>query len=508
MKHASSYLFDLIKSLTNSEKRYFSLFAARHYPEDNHSLRLFHIIGKQNKYDESEAMEQSGLGKNNFAVQKNILYNQILTALIQFDSAGSIAIKMQQDVFACQKLMQKGLIMQAKTKLRQVKADAAKYEMHEIGLQALQIEANIYAREQYKSITAKELDNWYAENLLLTQKIDAESFAKHTISKAQKIQLSVGGKSVLHTDAVKTLLEEVKKKEKGLNLTQKATMDLMQTQALYHFMDQDTAKAFAINQNFISLMESQRHWIQFYPQRYFSALNNYLIDCFVLKKEQELRSGLEKMRSLKTDAAFKKTANLEPNVFRITYQVELNYLIAGGQFYMASQIVPEVREGLDKHQGKIPQHHQMNMEYLVAYVLFGVGKYEEASTQLDKLQQYSRSETAALIDDVAAIMQVVCHYEMLNYSILDSLVKSCKRKLGERKKSMPADLEFDVLNAILSFSVKEPGTKDWQKLWDKLCKSNKGQKPHSPHNDYFDLFNYVYAKSLKKTYEAVWSQSK
>jgi hypothetical protein len=508
MKSASSYLFDLIKSLTNSEKRYFSLFAARHYPEDNHSLRLFHIIGKQNKYDEPDAIDQSGLGKNNFAVQKNILYTQVLNALIQFDTAGSIAIKMQQDVFACQKLIQKGLILQAKTKLRQVKTDAAKYEIHEISLQALQIEANIYAREQYKSITTKELDNWYTENLLLTQKLDAESFAKHTISKAQKIQLSVGGKSISHTDSIKPLLDEVKKKEKGLYLTQKAQMDLMQTEALYHFMDQDTAKAFAINQSFIKLMESERHWIQFYPQRYFSALNNYLIDCFVLKKEKELRSGLDKMRSLKSDPSFKKTANLEPNIFRITYQIELNYLIAAGQFSKASQIMQEVKEGLDKHQGKIPQHHQMNMEYLLAYVLFGIGSYEAASTQLDKLQQYSRSETAALIDDVAAIMQVVCHYEMQNYSILDSLVKSCKRKLGERKKSMPADLEFDVLNAILSFSIKKPDTKDWQKLWNKLCKTNKGQKPHSPHNDYFDLFNYVYAKNSKVTYEEAWNHPK
>ena len=83
MKSNSPYVFDLIKSLTNSEKRYFSLFAQRHYPEDNHSLRLFHIVGKQDKYAEKEAMEKAELSKNNFAVQKNILYNQILTALIQ-----------------------------------------------------------------------------------------------------------------------------------------------------------------------------------------------------------------------------------------------------------------------------------------------------------------------------------------------------------------------------------------------------------------------------------------
>jgi hypothetical protein len=494
-------LFDLIKSLTLSEKRYFSLFAARHYPEDNHSLRLFHIIGKQDSYDEPEAMEKSGLGKNNFAVQKNILYNQILAALIQFDTAGSTAIRLQLDVFTCQKLLQKGLITQAKTKLRQLSSDAAKYEMHEVGLQALQIEAGIYAREQYRSISPQDLDAWYENNLMLTEKLAAEAFSKYTISRAQKIQLSAGGKSASYAEAVRDILTGAKDKEAGMAITQKAKMDLLQTEALYHFMGQDTAKAFAINESFLVLMESQPHLIQFWPQRYFSALNNYLIDCFVLKKEKHLRSGLDKMRSLKSNPAFKKTANLEPNIFRTTYQIELNYLIAAGQFSKAFQILPAVREGLLKYQGKISLQHFMNMEYLVAYVLFGVGAYQEASSQADKLQQYSRSETAALIDDVTSIMQVICHYEMGNYSILDSLVKSCKRKLTERKKTLPARLEFDVLNAILACSVKKPDVKDWQKLWDKLCKDGDSLSPRSPHNDYFDLFNYVLAKSHKISYE-------
>ena len=505
MKLPSSYLFDLIKSLTNSEKRYFSLFASRHFPEDNHSLRLFHIVGAQTEYDEAAAMKKSALAKNNFAVQKNILYNQILTALIQFDTSGSIAIRLQQDVFACQKLLQKGLTAQAKTKLRQVMSDAEKYELHELSIQALRIEAAIFAREQYRNISAKELDKWYEHNLQLARKLDAEAFSKYTLGKAQKIQLSAGGRTAAYTDAVGQILSEAKAQEAAMELSQKAKMDLLQTEALFHFMNSDTSKAFEINSSFIALMEAHRHLIQLSPQRYFSALNNYLIDCFVLKKEKELNAGLEKMRGLTTDTAFKKTADLETNIFRITYQVELNYLIAAGQFSKAEKILPNVNQGLAKHKGKIAQHHQMNMEYLVAYVLFGAGRYEEASAQLDKIQQYSRNETAALIDDAAAIMQVICHYEMKNYSILDSLIKSCKRKLSERKKGIAVDLEFDVLNAILSFSSKKPDIKDWKKLWDKLCKETKGKRPHSAHNDYFDLFNYVYSKSVKKTYEQAWN---
>lgn len=502
MKSTSPHLFDLIKSLTNSEKRYFTLFSKRHFSEDNHSLRLFQAIVKQDEYNESKAISETGLAKNNFAVQKNLLYGQILSALVQFDTSGNHVMRLQQDIFACQKLMQKGLIAQARARLSQIKADAEKYEMHEAGLQALQIESALHAREQYRHTSENNLEEWLRASQLLTAKINTEAYVKSMNSRAQKIQLSTGGKSAASSTAIKKLLDEAKAKLPTMQVTEKAKMDLLQTEALYYFLSGNTAKAAEINAGFIALMESQRHWIQFFPQRYFSALNNYLIDCFVLKKQKELLQGLEKMRALKDDPAFKKTSNLEPNIFRITYQVELNFMIAAGKFSEATKILPVVKEGLKKYEGKIPLHHRMNMEYLCAYVLFGSGRYHEASAQIDILQQYSRSETAALIDDVAAIMQVICHYELGNYSILDSLVKSCKRKLNERKMNMPPDLEFDLLNALLSFSVKEPSAKDWQKLWTKLSKDSENQKPHTPHSEYFDFFNYVYAKSQKLTYES------
>lgn len=508
MKPASTYLFELIKSLTNSEKRYFTLYSQRHFSEDNHSLRLFQTLVKQDEYSETKAVSETGLAKNNFAVQKNILYNQILSALMQFDTSGNPAMRLQQDIFACQKLMQKGLLSQARTKLNQIKTDAEKYEMHEAGLQALQIESALNAREQYRRTSEADLDEWLAENHKLLAKISTEVYFKSINSKAQKIQLSTGGKSASSSLAVRKILDEANAKLPEIEMTEKARMDLLQTEALYHFLSGDTAKASEINATFIALMESQHHWIQFFPQRYFSALNNYLIDCFVLKKQSELLHGLEKMRALKDDPAFKKTSNLEPNIFRITYQIELNFMIASGKFSDAMKILPTVKEGLQKYAGKIPLHHQMNMEYLSAYLLFGAGLYHEASKQIDLLQQYSRSETAALIDDVAAIMQVICHFELGNYSILDSLVKSCKRKLNERKKSMPPDLEFDLLNALLSFSVKEPTAKDWQKLWTKLSKNIDGGKPHTPHSEYFDFFNYIYARSHKVSYEKAWTEGK
>ena len=78
----SSLLFDLIQSLTVSEKRYVKVFTAR-YKGDKNYLRLFDAINKQEVYDEAALLKK--FRKEKFTRQinytKNSLYNLILKSL-------------------------------------------------------------------------------------------------------------------------------------------------------------------------------------------------------------------------------------------------------------------------------------------------------------------------------------------------------------------------------------------------------------------------------------------
>ena len=50
-------LFELIKSLSKSEKRYFKVFTSVH-KESNNYVKLFNAIHDQNEYDEDALIEQ------------------------------------------------------------------------------------------------------------------------------------------------------------------------------------------------------------------------------------------------------------------------------------------------------------------------------------------------------------------------------------------------------------------------------------------------------------------
>ena len=52
-------LFELIRSLTKSEKRYFKLLASRHtIGDENNYVRLFDAIDRQEEYDEESLFKE------------------------------------------------------------------------------------------------------------------------------------------------------------------------------------------------------------------------------------------------------------------------------------------------------------------------------------------------------------------------------------------------------------------------------------------------------------------
>ena len=68
-------LFDLIKSLSKSEKRQFRLYAGRlGVNEQAKFMLLFDILDKQSRYDESQILTHKGLSKKQLSNLKAHLY--------------------------------------------------------------------------------------------------------------------------------------------------------------------------------------------------------------------------------------------------------------------------------------------------------------------------------------------------------------------------------------------------------------------------------------------------
>ena len=139
-------LFDLIHSMTKSEKRYFKLLSSRHtIGEENNYVRIFDYLDKQEEYDEDKLFKdfkgESFL--NRFSITKKRLYDHVLSALDSFHVSHSIDAQLHKMLHSSNILFEKSLYDQSRRILVSAEKLARKHERSHILLQVLAKRKNV-----------------------------------------------------------------------------------------------------------------------------------------------------------------------------------------------------------------------------------------------------------------------------------------------------------------------------------------------------------------------------
>jgi len=120
-------LFQLVQSLTPSEKRYFSLYASRHtIGSQNNSLLMFKKLEALKKYNEKEFLEENkkeGFVKH-YGFNKHFLYKLILQSLHSFHGEKTMEAKLREQLHYIDILSEKGLFQQVRSLIKVTKKKA------------------------------------------------------------------------------------------------------------------------------------------------------------------------------------------------------------------------------------------------------------------------------------------------------------------------------------------------------------------------------------------------
>lgn len=111
-------LFDLIQTMSRSEKRYFTLDAQKSGREEARYLRLFREINRMKAYDEEVLKQKFGAS---LADDKARLYETLLHALRDYRSAKSVAARIKQLLSDVPTLYERGLYAQCEARLETAK---------------------------------------------------------------------------------------------------------------------------------------------------------------------------------------------------------------------------------------------------------------------------------------------------------------------------------------------------------------------------------------------------
>jgi len=154
---SSDPVFQLVKSLTRSEKRHFRLFTKRQGTNEGLKfLQLFDVLDRLSDYEEERILEQMPeLKKVQLPNLKANLYKQLLSSLRLYHANQNLDIQLLEQLGHARVLYNKGLYRQCLKLLDKVKTAAKQAELQHIALTAIDFEKQIESQFITRSLSGR-----------------------------------------------------------------------------------------------------------------------------------------------------------------------------------------------------------------------------------------------------------------------------------------------------------------------------------------------------------------
>jgi len=369
-------LFELIKSLSGPEKRYFKLFASRHIiGEANVYVSLFNILDGQKTYDEKKIfISEKKIKKSQFHNIKKYLYDIILKSLNSFHINDSNETKLRHMVHQVKILYERGLYEQAKKIIRKAKKIAIIHEHYTIHIDLLLWERAIYNNtsglkkiEHHLIAVSKEEKN-LIENLKLLNEVKA----------AQDIifSISIQGKNRIQKEKMKKqwpLLKNILKKGESGKLTFDMWRFVYNACSLYYRAMDDPEKTYYYNKKMVELHDGDPERYMHAIDRYLTSLHNHLIACEEFKRD-EIPMILEKLKKINdTHPQVKRSILLQSKIFQMSAMSQMDLVISKGDFKSGVILInKEIKNRFEKYENVMPGAFKCLLNNSISDIFFGV----------------------------------------------------------------------------------------------------------------------------------------
>lgn len=513
MKTPSSDLWKLIQSMTISEKGYFMKFAKRHIKDkDNNYIKLFTAINQQtDEYDENQIKDK--FKREKFTKQltsaKNYLYNMILKSLVSYNedkTTDSVLsnLKTQYTI-----LFRKTLFDQAEIILHRAKKIASDADRFSKLADILQDQRNFDYRKIAEPGFEKYIDESISAQLetLDKQKNIAEYNALYL--KMSSLFKKIG--TARNRNDIR-LFEKIIKhplmKNESLAKSASAKNLFYIINYLYYYCTSDIKKAFEFSIKRLELIESNQEKISGGIKEYLYSLSDAIAMSYNLKRFDLCISYLRKQRDISDRSDVSSSVPNHLEMYCKSYSFELNIFIISGFFKEGMNVVDEVVHWLNKYNERINKSEELKVIYTIAYLYFGAGDLSRSLVWLNKLLN-DNSDYRQDYKAFARILNLIIHYELENYDLLEYELRSVKRFLIKKDKLYPYE------DVILASFRKLPGIAEKKErlfhlglLKDQIRKIIKDSNDYMA-IEYFDIISWIDSKLLSKNFsEIIKSHSK
>lgn len=432
----NSALFDLIKSLSKTEKRYFKVYASRHTigEENNYSI-LFDFISKLDEYDETsifKAFKGEAL-LNKFSITKKRLYDYVLKALDAFHANSSHEANLYKMIHSAEILYKKALYKQCWKILKSAESLALKQEKFHILLEIQLKFKRLIENDGYSEVIPGEIDEilkndmnyidiiqnysqlWNVKSLLFTR-LNKKGVARSEEDKATY-------KSIVQP------LETIKTNDDFDSRYLKH-----HTLSAYYFAIDDTSSSLKeIHQN-IELFQENPSVIEAEPNVYFSTLTNAIYSHNSNGEYKEAEHYLSLLKMLPSQLESATNEDLDIKLFSSINSIELNLLNFRGDFAKAVELEHIIEEGYRLYGHKINKIRRAYLGFSLSVAFFGIENYSSALKWINNILNDSELDHKEDIFCFAQLFNLIIHFELDHKQLLPYAIKNTQRYLKLRNR--------------------------------------------------------------------------
>ncbi|MFT6718928.1 MAG: tetratricopeptide (TPR) repeat protein [Sphingobacteriales bacterium] len=240
------------------------------------------------------------------------------------------------------------------------------------------------------------------------------------------------------------------------------------------------------------LLDEHPHLRKDLGKRYLRSLINIIMGYLNkknFKKANELTAELETIQS---KPGF-NTLDIQFMVFSAQYIAKLVLLIRTGEFEEGVKLIPQIAEEIESDR-KVNKEQKLIFYYIISYIYFGAERYKEALQWINKVLNDNENTLRQDIYSYARIFNLVIHYELGNYDLLEYIIKSTSRYLN--KKDREYKIETLLIEYIKRFSKLSEGDQK-QTLYIELREELDEHFKESSERvilEYFDFKAWILAK--------------
>lgn len=500
----STELHDLIRSLTKSEKRFFKLHSALQSGDKNY-LRIFEAIDKQPVYDEDALKKLFAKERfiRHFPSEKNHLYKLILKALRSYHAEASVSGILKQEIKNIEILYDKALYDEANKTLHRAKRIARENERFYYWFELLNWEKQLLEEAYESGEFTKDLDALIEEERDVIEKL-RNLAAYHILYSKINYVFRSGG--YVRTDEEQAMVEEISEhpliKGKNTALSKRAATICYYTQGFCYWARRDWSTSLEKFSRVRQILDDQPLLRADLPKRYVRTLQ-YIILCRIeLGEFKQAREEVQLMRKLHEQEGF-GGIDIGVHVFQASYLCELRSFERTGDFAKAIELSQPIMDGIERFGGRMHKEHQLEFYHGLASVYFGANEVNKSLFWLNKVLNDTEPTLRQDIFIYARLFNLVIHYELGNFDLLEYIVRSTHRFLNKRHRAH--QMETLLIESIKKLArATQPQVK--RDLFIALHESLK-KLLNDPHEstvlNYFDFLSWAEAKVNGTTYAEV-----